>query len=370
MTDGLMAVNNHFGHENGRNPLTQMAKVIMNGYYDEESSQRAKIALAHGRSLYPGPIDDATTRICPRDLVWRDKSHASARRKNHQTSPFVVASLNGAFDADSDDRVEDRIEFIGVAAGQGHETSQDARHGYTTQVAFSIQIGGTVTIVNNSNQAIPNNSLVVWHAPDPHADDPLQIVDVTRKGWDRITLQTRAYDPTKDTISADTAGAAIRARERNRTEKPKRRDVPSLIQEGSGILFDGLLDAIFVAIWTLRSDLGIGEIGADVLANKLGISDAPNVNEANRTKLMEKLFPLRPSDYLSEGSLDLSGTKRVAPTGVAGKLLFKTQRRALEAIIAGAKHCDKHMLRRIIGCTLSGAAPRADMDIMLGKYAI
>jgi hypothetical protein len=345
MTDVVNDINSITG--TGRNPISQMGKVVYNGFIDQEEVAIRRENLKLNRALYPGPVDDPSLSILPREIVMtRRFSDSHKRRNNHTGYLYVMSTLNGAFektDTGKLDSILDEREFPGISATR---CLLDTVNNQSPEVDVVIQVGGLATTVNTSSEKIRNGDQI--YADFPDVDNPKPHGD--RKGADRYLIQSRPYKPDLDTLTFDVLKDYLMETTKNR----------SALMNEAAKHFNRFVGFAAIAGARILTSLG-ADLNAPVdISNSMGILEKPATNA--------RIMPTIQKYLLGESQLVTRDARNKRPIGDEGEL-FDLQNNVIHALFSSFNKVRLHKTRRIIGKAMTPADPGKEFDILLGRYA-
>jgi hypothetical protein len=162
--------------------ITEQGRAVYNAHRDlDELKNRDKSFTSSGIiKLYVDQITDSTKSIVQGELVFSNKKAGKVNHKRKLTKISdlcVYSSFNGAFVEDKKiDKPENArkkkrkdIQFMGVS-----ELTSNHKPGVQNDDEVVVQVGGTRTIVNNSQEPINVGDLVMWDLPSQQSHNTRQ----------------------------------------------------------------------------------------------------------------------------------------------------------------------------------------------------
>lgn len=390
MTDRFSDINAEGGL--GRNPISNVGRVVINGYVNFDEIQERKGRALTGDTLYGGPTDDDAFAILPRDICIEEKVPTTGRRNAHKmVAPFVLSTVNGGFKkTDKLWEVIENHDFRGLAGGQGAKTDSSGKN---PEVDLALVQGGITTITNTGTKRIENGDMIYWTLPP--LDNPFER---SRRGSYRMPLHTMPFDPKHDELSEDTLQQIL-------ADTPTDESWP--INESAKLVKQTVMQQTLNALHIILTS-GLVKWDPNILRDKakrtqnareyleprsldlrkkfltdvsaaLGLRDIQRTRDSSvefRTSLMETR-----ETTLEEFAMDVffakkdsalllpmeEGTRNL-PSGNWGSII-RNQKAVLSDYFASVNKANQFVERRIFAKAVTPAEPGKDLDVTLGKYA-
>jgi len=401
MSDATFEINSEGGI--GTNPISQAGRVVINGHRDCEQIANNEAALKKGTSYYPGPIDDDSSSIFPREPVFTRKMNHNRKRKAKSEATYFLSTTNGGFHkSQSHWEIVGELEFPGFA---GSRAKAD-RTNKSPEVDFTVVIGGLLTIVNTGPDRINNGDAIYIDIPDP--ENPFEI---GRKNSTRQVLLTMPFKPTeKDQITEDTL-LKILAEPRDSKDRIKNQPIYDAAEALHTTILTGALTAWDAALSTglfsldaiaLSQDIGehirtanileyeahrpamLKKLGAHlglfanakdrkngqremltVRSRKLGKSTAAS-EETLQAYVSKTMLGKDSAYYISRLTPDHNGRPKI-PQGHEGYLMG-LQTSFLNNLLTVVHRGNEYKKRRIVARALSPADKGKELDVLVGRF--
>lgn len=372
----------------GKNPITQLGKIVQNGFKDEESIKQNKGNSARGLSKYPGPVDDDAASIYPREIVYGRKVQTSRKRFANGEPARVLSTVNGAFEGkDSLSKIINSCEVKGISLTRSLFDSTGRR----SEVDVVVQTGGMTTIDNNGPKRINNGDPVYAEWPDPKGAEDRNV-----RGSTRMRLITMPYDININALTEHTLESLLRKKYvKGSYEDEIYGPLVDAAQNLDRIIKQMMVNAVHVLLATgVCDELNLGTSIEDVNIRRdraLAYSrDRSRVLRDVRGALWESGLQV-PEPTRAGGPERMTTLPEFAMATILGKtnylvdqldpvsnrvsngqtgMLVQGQQTFLGDLFAVVNRGNEFTKSRILGKALTPAEPGGEFDIMLSRYCM
>lgn len=371
-----------------RRPITEVGRIVHNGFIDEKGIEVIKSRAKKGNTLYPGPVDNQVFIIFPREVCLENMDPAWPKQND---APYVLSVANGSFRKNqSVAEVTEQMRFRGFAGGQGARYTD----GENQENQLALVIGGSMTVRNTGPKRIDNGDRVMWQIPDPK--DPYERYSPQSE---RMPYQLVPFNPIFDKL---TAQSLVRILTQNPVMPPSEQKYKTPLIEGAHNLRQTVLQIQLEGIHTILTS---GLVKLDLEAFKSSSRrkrrenasqyQNPDIRKEVLKRLSEHLglreFTLKDKDKftfipdfgsgkemtLAEAMLDVFAARTpnslMIPmqgkslTGDCRSALIRNQKQVLENLFSAINSANYFTESRIVGMANTPADPGQEFDILIGS---
>jgi len=166
--------------------ITPSGKVNNNYYHAVELVEQHRLNLVNQATDYTGTPNEKNFSIYKMELAFSVKDQISHSRMKWNR-PHVLSNLLG-FPRMEKEEMYKIIKFEGFGVGSG--ARHDERN-MSPSSDLALQIGGLVSINNNSDSPISNGDWIMWAIPEPGQTQKNQ----TYRHTERFLLRTEVFKP-------------------------------------------------------------------------------------------------------------------------------------------------------------------------------